>query len=75
MASPEIAAAIHQMIAACARHGKVAGLGGDKDPQRQADYIAAGIRFVTTHTDAAFLSHAAAERVRGLRAAQRSVPA
>jgi hypothetical protein len=32
------------LIAACAKHGKFAGVGGDRDPVRQAEYIRQGVR-------------------------------
>lgn len=70
--APEVADAVHRLIAACNRHGKFAGLGGDKDPARQAAYIRDGIRFVTTHSDVAFLMEAASKRTEGLRAAVRA---
>lgn len=67
MTAPVVAESIRKVIAAAKKHGKASGLGGDKDPVRQAQYIGEGIRFVTTHTDAAFLIAAATERVHGLR--------
>lgn len=66
--SPEVVEVIEREIALCKKHGKFAGLGGDRDPQRQARFIREGIRFVTTHTDIAFLMQAAGHRTKELRA-------
>lgn len=65
--SPEIVEAIERLIAACAKNGKYAGLGGDKDPERQSHFIKRGVRFVTTHSDVAFLIEAASKRTASLR--------
>jgi 2-keto-3-deoxy-L-rhamnonate aldolase RhmA len=73
MGGPEIRKAISRVIAACKRHGKFAGLGGDKDAARQAEFIREGIRFVTTHTDMAFLMTEAARRTGELRSAMATV--
>jgi len=64
---PEIVDAINRVIAACADAGKFAGLGGDKDVQRQKHFIESGIRFVTTQSDIAFLMAEASRRVAELR--------
>lgn len=65
--SPEIVAVLEREIAACKTHGKFAGLGGDRDPVRQARFIKEGIRFVTTQTDIAFLMMEAGRRTTELR--------
>ncbi|MPZ57763.1 MAG: aldolase [Rhizobiales bacterium] len=65
--SPEIIAIIEREIAACKAHGKFSGLGGDRDPVRQARFIKQGIRFVTTQTDIAFLMMEATRRTTELR--------
>lgn len=67
--SPEIMAAIRRMIAACKKHGKWAGLGGDKDLGRQAMLISEGIQFITTQSDVAFLMAEASRRTAELRKA------
>lgn len=59
---PEIVAAIERVIAAAATHGKVAGLGGERDLERQNAFIRKGVRFVTTQTDVGFLMAAAGSR-------------
>lgn len=66
---PEVIAALEHVIAVCRRHGKFAGLGGDRDPARQARFIREGVRFVTTNTDVAFLSAEASRRTESLRQA------
>jgi 2-keto-3-deoxy-L-rhamnonate aldolase RhmA len=65
--SPEIVDIIEREIAACNAHGKFSGLGGDRDPVRQARFIKQGIRFVTTQTDIAFLMLEATRRTTELR--------
>jgi staphyloferrin B biosynthesis citrate synthase len=65
--APELVEAIGILLEVCNDHGKFAGLGGDKDVDRQVGYIRAGIRFVTTHTDLAFLMASAGERTAALR--------
>lgn len=70
--APEIVAAVDRVIAAAQAHGKFAGLGGERDPQRQQDFIRKGVRFVTTQTDIGFLMAAAGERTAQIRKAMRS---
>jgi len=65
---PDVAAAIDRLIAGCRKHGKFAGVGGDRDPQRQADYIRKGVRFMTTQSDLAMLVAEATRRTQALRA-------
>lgn len=64
---PEVTAAYEAVVNACKRHGKVAGLGGVRDPALCKRYLALGFRFMTTHTDLAFLLSAASARTRELR--------
>lgn len=64
---PEIVAALDRVIAAADRHGKFAGLGGDRDLDRQVDYIRKGVRFVTTQADLALLLEAASEKTAEIR--------
>lgn len=65
--SPEIVEILQREIAVCKAHGKFSGLGGDRDPVRQARFINEGIRFVTTQTDIAFLILEATRRTTELR--------
>jgi staphyloferrin B biosynthesis citrate synthase len=70
--SPEIMAAMDRVIAAAKKNKIFPGLGGDRDPQRQAHFIREGVRFVTTQTDIAMLMAEATRRTEGLRAAIKS---
>jgi 2-keto-3-deoxy-L-rhamnonate aldolase RhmA len=69
---PEVVAAVECVIAAAGAHGKFAGLGGERDFERQMSFIRKGVRFVTTQTDIGFLMAAASQRTdqirRGLQA-------
>ena len=51
---PAIVAAVERVIAAAATHEKFAGLGGERDMERQLAFIGKGVRFVTTQTDVGF---------------------
>jgi 2-keto-3-deoxy-L-rhamnonate aldolase RhmA len=51
----EAAAAIEHVIAATLRHGKIAGVGGDRHLPRQMEYIRRGARFITTNSEIAFI--------------------
>jgi staphyloferrin B biosynthesis citrate synthase len=64
---PEIVAAIAHIIAAAKKHGKFAGLGGERDMERQLAFIKSGVRFVTTQTDIGFLMAAANQRTAEIR--------
>jgi 2-keto-3-deoxy-L-rhamnonate aldolase RhmA len=66
---PEIVAAVERVIAAAHTHGKYAGLGGERDLERQLSFIRRGVRFVTTQTDIGFLSAAAVQRTGQIRGA------
>ncbi len=66
--SPPIMAAMERIIAAANRNGKFAGLGGDRDPERQAHFIRQGVKFLTTQTDVAMLTAEATRRTQSLRA-------
>jgi 2-keto-3-deoxy-L-rhamnonate aldolase RhmA len=61
---PEIVAAIERVIDAAISHGKFAGVGGDRNVERQLRFIRRGARFITTHSDIGFLM-AEASRVTG----------
>lgn len=65
--APEFAAVKERFFAACKAHDKWAGLGGDKDVERQKDAIANGARFITTHTDLGFMIQAASAKTASLR--------
>jgi 2-keto-3-deoxy-L-rhamnonate aldolase RhmA len=65
--SPEIVVAIERVIAAAKAHGKFAGLGGERDLERQQALIKKGVHFVTTQTDIGFLMAAAAHRTAQIR--------
>ena len=64
-----VAAAYRKVIAACAKHGKAAGLGGVYRPDLLERYIGMGFRLVLAGSDLPFMAAAASERaafVRGL---------
>jgi 2-keto-3-deoxy-L-rhamnonate aldolase RhmA len=64
LGAAEAAAAIEKVIATTLRHGKIAGVGGDRHLPRQMDYIRRGARFITTNSEIAFIM-AEASRVTG----------
>jgi 2-keto-3-deoxy-L-rhamnonate aldolase RhmA len=64
---PRVAQMYEQVIAACKRHGKHAGLGGVRDPQLCKRYLQLGFRFMTTNSDLAFLLAGASQRTGELR--------
>lgn len=64
---PEVRRAYERVGAACARHGKVMGMGGVYDETVAADYIRLGVRFLLAGSDHAFLMAGAAARARFLR--------
>jgi 2-keto-3-deoxy-L-rhamnonate aldolase RhmA len=53
--TPEHLAALDKVMAAAKKHGKIAGVGGDRNVARQVDFIRKGARFLTTNSDIAFL--------------------
>jgi staphyloferrin B biosynthesis citrate synthase len=67
--SPEMIAAVEKVMAAAKANGKFAGLGGDRDIERQARFIRGGVQFVTTQSDIAFLMAEASRRTGTLREA------
>lgn len=67
LGDPTVTAAITGVIAAARRHRRIAGVGGDRDPDRIAGYIAAGARLLTTHIDLSLLMAEAARATAGLR--------
>ena len=52
---PEHIAALERVIAAALKHGKVPGVGGDRNLARQAEFIRKGMRFITTNSEIAFI--------------------
>ena len=48
-------AALDKVIAACKKHGKIPGVGGDRNLARQVEFIRKGMRFITTNSDIAFI--------------------
>ena len=64
MGSPEHLAALDRVFTAAKKHGKIPGVGGDRNVQRQMDSIRKGAQFLTTNSDIAFLM-AEANRVTG----------
>jgi 2-keto-3-deoxy-L-rhamnonate aldolase RhmA len=68
---PEVAAAVERVIAVANEHGRFAGLGGERDLERQLGFIRKGVRFVTTQTDMGFLMVEASRRTDQIRKAMR----
>jgi 2-keto-3-deoxy-L-rhamnonate aldolase RhmA len=66
MDHPRVIEAYRTVIAACRRHGKVAGMGGIYDEENARRYIGMGARFVFAGTDQMFLLAGATERARFL---------
>ncbi len=66
---PDVVAAIERVMKACGKHGKFAGLGGDRDLARQARFVREGGRFLTTQSDVAMLSADATRRTQAIREA------
>lgn len=64
---PRVAQMYQQVIAACRRHGKHAGLGGVRDADLCKRYLQLGFRFMTTNSDLAFLLAGASQRAAELR--------
>jgi 2-keto-3-deoxy-L-rhamnonate aldolase RhmA len=64
---PEIVAAQERAIAAARAHGKFAGIGGNRDVERQAAAVRKGCLYVTTQTDIGFLTAAAGQWTKGVR--------
>jgi 2-keto-3-deoxy-L-rhamnonate aldolase RhmA len=62
--TPVHIAALDRVFAAAKKHGKVAGVGGDRNVARQVEFIRKGARFLTTNSDIAFMT-VEASRVTG----------
>lgn len=69
---PVLVEAQERLIAACRKHGKFAGCGGNRDVQRQLDLVRKGCLFLTTQSDMGFLSAAASAWTKGIRDGLRS---
>lgn len=64
---PRVAEIYTSVIAACEKHGKVAGMGGVRDLSLCEQYIKLGFRFMTTNSDLAFVLSAASARTEAIR--------
>jgi 2-keto-3-deoxy-L-rhamnonate aldolase RhmA len=53
--SVEHLAALDKVITAAKKHGKIPGVGGDRNVARQADFIRKGAQFITTNSEIAFI--------------------
>ena len=53
--SAEHIAALDKVIAAAKKHGKIPGVGGDRNIARQVDFIRKGAQFITTNSEIAFI--------------------
>lgn len=53
--SAEHLAALDKVISAAKKHGKIPGVGGDRNVARQADFIRKGAQFITTNSEIAFI--------------------
>jgi 2-keto-3-deoxy-L-rhamnonate aldolase RhmA len=69
---PAAVDATNKVIAACRKHGKWAGCGGNRNVDRQVDIIRRGCRFITTQSDIGFLAAAASAWTGGIREALRN---
>jgi len=67
IAHPDVRAAYAKVGAACAKHGKVMGMGGVYDETTARDYIGLGARFLLSGNDHAFLMAGASARAKFLR--------
>jgi staphyloferrin B biosynthesis citrate synthase len=52
---PEHIAALDRIISVAKKHGKIPGVGGDRNLERQAEFIRKGARFITTNSEIAFI--------------------
>lgn len=64
---PEVRAAYERVGAACAKHGKVMGMGGVYDETYAPQYIALGARFILSGSDHAFVMAGGTARAKYLR--------
>jgi len=47
--------AVERFFSATKKHGKIPGIGGDRNVARQAEFIRKGARFITTNSEIAFI--------------------
>ena len=47
--------AVARIFSAAQKHGKIPGIGGDRNVARQAEFIREGARFITTNSEIAFI--------------------
>ena len=59
--------ALQRIMDACDRNDVFAGIGGDKRPERQAEFIRSGGSFITTNSEISYLSAAIQTSVSFLR--------
>lgn len=64
---PEILSAVCRVAGAAQRHGKILGIGGDRDPARRAAFVRQGAKFMTTDLDMALLMAGAGSAVAAIR--------
>lgn len=64
---PAMREAIDRVAHATREHHKILGIGGDRDPERRADYVRQGARFMTTGTDVEMLTAEATRIVTSIR--------
>lgn len=67
LGDPEAMDAVARVAAACRKHGKFFGVGGDTSLERQKIYIEQGSQFIPTQSDGAFLMAAASQAAGNLR--------
>jgi staphyloferrin B biosynthesis citrate synthase len=53
--SPLHLEAVDRIFAAAKKHGRIPGIGGDRNLARQAEFIRKGARFITTNSEIAFI--------------------
>tara|TARA_R110002020_G_scaffold458434_1_gene675836 strand:- start:25969 stop:26772 length:804 start_codon:yes stop_codon:yes gene_type:complete len=68
LSDPAVTDAVDKVTEAARRHGKVAGIGGDSDSARQAEYMRKGMRFYSLPSDGAFVLAGATAAAASLRA-------
>jgi 2-keto-3-deoxy-L-rhamnonate aldolase RhmA len=71
--NPAVIDALNRIAAACARHGKVAGIGGIKDEALLGELIGKGFRFILAGNDLDLFMPAGKARAEGLRTLTREV--
>lgn len=64
---PDVRRAYESVGAACAKHGKIMGMGGVYDEKVAPEYIKLGARFILSGSDHAFLMAGASQRAKFLR--------